>query len=133
MGKALSGAFLIHGTMSDDDTDRSQFTPTARSDARVKWPLTRKESLVEYATGRVQALFWPTVKVIWPGFRVLAVDCFVDPPRRSRTFASEDFTLLTCDRSDYLTDRYSERKEAAEKEAKRLAAEAMRQEVKAAE
>ena len=43
------------------------------------------------------------------------------------------FTLLTRDRSDYLTNRYSERKEASEKEAKRLAAEAMRHEVKAAE
>lgn len=43
------------------------------------------------------------------------------------------FTLLTRDCSDYLTDRYSERKEAGEKEATRLAAEAMRHEVKAAE
>jgi arsenical resistance protein ArsH len=43
------------------------------------------------------------------------------------------FTLLTRDRSDYLTDRYSERKEATVKEAERLAAEAMRHEVKAAE
>jgi arsenical resistance protein ArsH len=43
------------------------------------------------------------------------------------------FTRLTRDRSDYLTDRYSERKEAAEKEDKRLAAEAMRHEIKAAE
>ncbi len=42
-------------------------------------------------------------------------------------------TLLTRDCSDYLTDRYSERKEAAGKEAKRLAAEAMRHEVRAAE
>jgi arsenic resistance protein ArsH len=43
------------------------------------------------------------------------------------------FTLLTRDRSDYLTDRYSERREAAAKEAKRLAAMAMRHEAKAAE
>ena len=43
------------------------------------------------------------------------------------------FTLLTRDRSEYLTDRYSERREAAVKEAKHLAAEAMRHEVKAAE
>jgi arsenic resistance protein ArsH len=43
------------------------------------------------------------------------------------------FTLLTRDRSDYRTDRYSERKEVAEKEAKRLAAEAMAHEIKAAE
>jgi arsenic resistance protein ArsH len=35
------------------------------------------------------------------------------------------FTLLTRDRSAYLTDRYSERKNAAEKEAQRLAVEAM--------
>jgi arsenic resistance protein ArsH len=43
------------------------------------------------------------------------------------------FTLLTRDRSDYLTDRYSERREAADKEARRLAAEAMSHEIKAAE
>jgi arsenic resistance protein ArsH len=39
------------------------------------------------------------------------------------------FTLLTRDRSDYLTDRYSERKEASQKEAKRLAAAAMSHEI----
>jgi arsenic resistance protein ArsH len=39
------------------------------------------------------------------------------------------FTLLTRDRSAYLTDRYSERKETAQKEAKRLAALAMSHEV----
>jgi arsenic resistance protein ArsH len=39
------------------------------------------------------------------------------------------FTLLTRDRSTYLTDRYSERKENAQKEAKRLAALAMSHEV----
>jgi arsenic resistance protein ArsH len=43
------------------------------------------------------------------------------------------FTLLTRDRSDYLTDRYSERREAAETEARRLAAAAMGDEAKAAE
>jgi arsenic resistance protein ArsH len=42
------------------------------------------------------------------------------------------FTLLTRDRSAYLTDRYSERKDAAEKEAKRLAAAAMSHEGRAA-
>ena len=42
------------------------------------------------------------------------------------------FTLLARDRSAYLTDRYSERKDAAEKEAKRLAAAAMSQEGRAA-
>jgi arsenic resistance protein ArsH len=35
------------------------------------------------------------------------------------------FTLLTRDRSEYLTTRYSEHKEAAEREARRLAAQAM--------
>ena len=43
------------------------------------------------------------------------------------------FTLLTRDRSEYLSDRYSERKEAPEKEARRLAAMAMNHELKAAE
>jgi arsenic resistance protein ArsH len=43
------------------------------------------------------------------------------------------FTLLTRDRSDYLTDRYSERREAAETEARRLAAAAMGDEARAAE
>jgi hypothetical protein len=42
-------------------------------------------------------------------------------------------THVLVETADYLTDRYSERKEAAEKEAKRLAAEAMRHEIKAAE
>ncbi|MDF2810728.1 MAG: arsenical resistance protein ArsH [Microvirga sp.] len=43
------------------------------------------------------------------------------------------FTLLTRDVSGYLTDRYSERKEFADREALRLAKEAMSQQVQAAE
>jgi arsenic resistance protein ArsH len=48
-----------------------------------------------------------------------------------RALVLQVWALLTRDRSGYLTDRWV--KESAEKEAKRLAAEAMRHEVKAAE
>jgi arsenic resistance protein ArsH len=50
-----------------------------------------------------------------------------------RALVLQVWALLTRDRSGYLTDRYSERRESAEKEAQRLAAEAMRHEVKAAD